>query len=283
VSRRAALLVVVAGAIAVGPAAASGRGSSEAAGERIQARLTYTETDRPGLVAGARLKITVDGHTLMNRPLPGCALCFIRGNSLHISDLDGDARDEVAVTLKTTGAHCCSVLDVSRRVGSRFVGVSRSFRGCALTLRDLDRDGRLEVVACDYRFNSLFTSYADSVAPARIWEFDQGSFRLVTRRFAAHVRADADAAFKAYRRLRTERPRREVRGALAAWAADECLLGEAAQVWPRLKAARKAGELVGSGGPQGAAYVNALRAQLVRLGYLPGTSGAARGPRQKSA
>ena len=62
-------------------------------------------------------------------------------------------------------------------------------------------------------------------------------------------------AWSLYRRCRGSR---DVRGALAAWAADKYLLGEGAEVWP----ASDDGFT-----PGGAAYVRKLRATLAGYGY----------------
>ena len=58
---------------------------------------------------------------------------------------------------------------------------------------------------------------------------------------------------------------------LAAWLADEYLLGREDAGWKKIEAARARGELGPIPGldiwPQGAKYVKALRAFLVKTGY----------------
>jgi hypothetical protein len=61
-------------------------------------------------------------------------------------------------------------------------------------------------------------------------------------------------------------------GWLAAWAADECTLGQSAQVSATLTELESQGFLGGqpSGWPEGSAYVSSLRKFLAARGYCAG-------------
>jgi hypothetical protein len=55
-------------------------------------------------------------------------------------------------------------------------------------------------------------------------------------------------------------------GSLAAWAADECMLGHSAAAFDTLEQLRRSGRLHGQ--PKPAAYLKHLRRFLRRTGYL---------------
>jgi hypothetical protein len=57
-------------------------------------------------------------------------------------------------------------------------------------LLDLNHDGKPECVSGDDRFPYVFTDYADSAWPVRIWSY-RGGFRDVTRLFPSAVLHDA--------------------------------------------------------------------------------------------
>ena len=69
-----------------------------------------------------------------------------------------------------------------------------------------------------------------------------------------------------------------MRGLLAAYLADNVLLGEGARAWERLQEALRRGELAPPGGagvgPAGKAYLKALRAFLVKTSYLSSADAA---------
>ena len=66
----------------------------------------------------------------------------------------------------------------------------------------------------------------------------------------------------------------EARGVLAAWVADRARLGRANEALARVDGLAKAGKLGDNeqmGTAAGVAYVKALRAHLLKEGYLAGT------------
>jgi hypothetical protein len=243
-------------ALALAAPAAAHRSAS---GEDVQATLSARPSSDAAFVSHPRLRIRVRGRTVFDAPVPGCAVCRIDvGRDLHVVDLDGDGHLEVALVLRTGRGRCCSHLDVFRASGARYVASSRSFWGCKLAVRDLgDRTPR--VVACDSRFSGRFAAAADSLEPIRIWRVVAGRFVLATR---AHPGAIRDDAARAWRHVEVYRGHRDVRGVLAAWVADELMLGRADSAWARVGALRRAGAL-----GAGAGYPATLRRQLAALGY----------------
>ena len=88
--------------------------------------------------------------------------------------------------------------------------------------------------------------------------------------FPKQIRRDAAAQWHYYEQSR--RKHYNVRGLLAAWAADEYLLGRGATVWPTLERLGRRGELdCRDCFPRQSAnaYLRALRRFLRKTGYLP--------------
>jgi hypothetical protein len=89
----------------------------------------------------------------------------------------------------------------------------------------------------------------------------------VTRSFPHAVAGDARFYLRAYRQERHD-PEGDVRGALAAYVADEYLLGTPAKGWRLVNAALRRGELRGdSYWPGGRSYVKKLKRFLQHDGY----------------
>src|SRR5262249_6124187 len=184
-----------------------------------------------------------------------------------VADLDGDGEPEVEVDLYSGGAHCCYLLYVYRWNGSLYAAQQLDTASAGYKQRDLDGDGLPEWVSGDPRFEYLFTSFAASASPLRIYDYSDGRFVAVTDAYPGLVRKDAAMWWRVYRR-RPSNEDQDNRGLLAAWAADMCALGQSAKVWPALDAAHRAGKLTGPGGPTGNAYLAKLRAKLGAFGYL---------------
>jgi hypothetical protein len=89
----------------------------------------------------------------------------------------------------------------------------------------------------------------------------------VTRRFPGAIARDAAAQLRVYR---TPQARADARGVLAAYVADEALLGHPERGWAAIDRALERGELSarGTGYPVGKAYVARLRAFLRKAGYV---------------
>jgi len=190
---------------------------------------------------------------------------------LRVRDLDADGEAEVWVDTYTGGAHCC---DVTRFF--RYDAAVRTYRvtyhnwgNVGYRAKNIDGRDSVELVSNDDRFAYVFTSFAGSFFPLRFWHFDGGRLRDVTRRFLGQVELDAQQLWRTYEKNRG--PRADVRGVLAAWQADQYLLGLEDEGWAMLAAIRERGELGPradlAGWPQGRAYIRALRAYLRKLGY----------------
>jgi hypothetical protein len=199
---------------------------------------------------------TVYTHAVANQLVP-----YQGKGDVLIRDLDGDGTPEIVFSLYSGGAHCCQTELIYRWTGQRYRLRTQDFGNPGVAIRDLNGDGLPEFVTGDGRFAYRFTDYADSAWPIVVERYMNGSFVDVTRRFPEQIRADAT------RLLRGTAGRADLRGILAGWAADECLLGRSwAQITPTILAAGTK-RLTGYG-PSGASYLGALHRFLVSTGYL---------------
>jgi hypothetical protein len=180
-----------------------------------------------------RLKITRAGQVVYDQPIEttdckfGCAVKpngFGMTRSLAVRDLDADGEPEVLFDIYLGGAHCCTVLQAFRytpETGS-YAKVEHDFWDFGYEVRDLDGNGVPELIGHDGRFDYVFASFAGSGVPIQIWDYGHDTFTDVTRAYPTQIRRDAAFWKKTYRR---NLKRGEPAGFLAAWAADESLLG----------------------------------------------------------
>jgi hypothetical protein len=156
-----------------------------------------------------------------------------------LAQLDTDGIPDVDVTLYTGGAHCCFVssLYLSEHHASSYERRTKQWGDPLPTLIDLGSDGISELKSLDDRFAYAFTDYAESAMPVQIWSYANGRTNDITRRFPALVEKDAQAQWQAYLRARSHKDS-SMRGILAAYLADEYLLGEQDTGWKRVDAAR---------------------------------------------
>ena len=261
-----AALACVAASLATAAAAQQHRASA-----LVRAKLEFTK--RGDAYRNVRLIVRRDGRVdlrawIARRPAP----YWRPVEQPAVRDLDGDGEPEVVVDVFTGGAHCCTKSRVFlRSAGGRWARLTHDWGNPGYRLRDVDRDGTVELVTGDDRFSYAFTAYVASSRPVQVWSLRGGRLREVTRDHLPAVRTDAAAQWRLYLRLKRDRLP-DVRGVLAAWMADKALLGESAGGWRTLEAARRRGELGRGrllfGLPAGRAYLAKLRAFLTRTGYL---------------
>lgn len=146
------------------------------------------------------------------------------------------------------GAHCC--------VTTRFFVYRPATNSCARSpsqywghvgyeVKGLDGDGRLELSGSDDAFAGAFSSFAASAFPPKVIRYARdaatGRSRLtdVTRRFPAVIRADAARLLRTIRTAKADPDLFETQGALAAYVADQYLLGRGSVGRAELARARK--------------------------------------------
>jgi hypothetical protein len=279
-----ALLAVLACGCAPG-AARAGEPSSvsaEASAQEgaVRAVLTYREgLGGPLPYFDLKLEITRSGASFYEQPVSsrfcqsGCEPETIdsappKGDSVAVSELEGNEQPNVVLGLSTGGAHCCTVVQVfSYDPGTMTYGITEhDFGDPGALLRTLEGNPRPVFESGDDRFAYKFATYAGSAFPLEIWSFQEGRFVNATRSFATQIAAQAASLFKGFL---AGRGHGEGLGAIAAWAADEDELGHSALVASVLAREQRHGELRSHEhyGPSGAAFVRALGRFLKRTGY----------------
>jgi hypothetical protein len=284
VPRFALVASLVAVALAA-PAAASADVRQEDAkhpspGGDVAAQLTYDKKS-DFEYADMRIKITRGGATLLDALVPEpCDECPAspaglgdpENPSLRLTDLNGDGEPEALVDLYTGGAHCCTYTQLYRfdAAANAYRRVKQAWGDYGYTLVDLDKDGKPELRSADWRFAGAFTAYAASGAPLQIWRFTGTRFQDATRSFRSLVKQDLRQWLRLYRRWRDDSETPEVRGFLAAYAANKYVLGQSDSAFDLINAAYRRGDLnppAEFGGPRGKRYISELRKFLRRTGY----------------
>jgi hypothetical protein len=254
----------------------------------VRATLTFTRTDTRHTYADAdgretsyvqstyaRFRVTIEreGRVVLSRRLaPICRACVAPGTggkAIRLARLDAGNDPYGLVDLYTGGAHCCWISIVLPTTGGAARPLVHDWGDPSYRLKDLDGDGVPEFLTADDHFAYAFTSFAGSGFPIQVRRLEGGRLKDVTREFPALVRADARQWLAFYRRER-KRPQAEVRGFLAAYVADEYLLGTPDAGWAVVDEAVRKGEL-DAPGSTGAAYARQLSHMLDSLGYAPGS------------
>ena len=217
------------------------------------------------IARGAVQVLAADPHT-GDCEGPYCAPAgFEERPSVAVDDLDGDGEPEVILDLYTGGAHCCYLSRFYRFDGTGYVPADRNFGDPGYRIADLDGDGVKELITRDYRFGYVFTAFAFSLMPVRIYDLRAGAWQLVTERFGDEIRKDAKANWKYFLKARRYN---EPRGAIAAWAADEFMLGHRDTARRTLRRLASQGRLPGFQPPKRqSAFVSKLLRFLARRGY----------------
>jgi hypothetical protein len=240
-----------------------------------QVRATFS-FDRRGEYKFTDLWLRIDraGTTVFDEAvdIPTCqepycvpAGAFEDSDTVRVGDLDADGEPEVLVDVFTGGAHCCFATEILRFDGTSYRASSRNWADARYRLADLDDDGRPEFRTSDTRFAYAFASFADSAFPIRVLAWSNGQFANVTRQHAALIRKDA----KRWKRLyHGRRHGNRSLGVLAAWTADQYLLGRRTQANRFLAREQRAGRLRSSAGwKSGTAFVRQLKRRLRRWAY----------------
>lgn len=266
---------VVLSVATVATAASPGPHRETARSGAWSATFSYVKKQAGGLPRYARMRLVVSSGTTTAYDAPVVSRVAGAGQlqpggfdgqpSLRFRDLDGDGTPELLLDLYTGGAHCCFLTQVFDLVASPPRKRELDFADAGARL--IVVGGRVLFRTNDPVFAYAFTDFADSGSPLALWAYTRSGMHDVTREEPALVRRDATTWWNAFRTQ--SRRKGDVRGLLAAWAADEALLGRAAQAHATLAGLARAGRLdQGESGPKGAAYVRQLWRFLARHGYL---------------
>jgi hypothetical protein len=270
-----AALAVALGAVFVATAIAAPRPHVERAQSGdVQAVFTYTWDPAKFHFGKQRLTIKRLGETRLAgrlRPPPRGGVnaqpagFFQHRRSVSLTDLDGDGEPEVLVDLYWGGAHCCWYTQIYRYVPA--TGKYRTnvhvWGDFSYVLADLEHDGRQEIVTRDDRFSYAFASFADSRWPVRILRYRLGKMTVETTAYPSEIRRDATELW--HEALARKKPRNN-QGIIAAWAADQAMLGHSKRAFATIDRLSRSGRIHGE--LPRAHFERRLRRFLVRTDYL---------------
>jgi hypothetical protein len=273
--RTAVALVVALGAVVVTTAAAAPRPHVERARAGVvEAVFSYSFNSAAFHFSKQRVTIARDGVTSFSSRLrkpPGGGFnaqpagYFSHRRSVFVTDVDGDGEPEVVLDLYSAGAHCCWYTQIYRYVPetkhySPLVHVWGNF---GYVFADLDHDGSQELVTRDDRFSYAFASFADSRWPVRILRYKAGKLTVETQSYRSEIGRDANALWHA-----AMNPKRKAsnQGIVAAWAADEAMVGHWAVAFKAIDRLSRSGKIHGE--LSRVRFEQKLRRFLRRTGYL---------------
>jgi hypothetical protein len=190
---------------------------------------------------------------------------------VHIVHLERSGPPSVVLDLYSGGAHCCFIEQVySVRSHSSLVHkAEHNFGNPGVRLIKLTTGG-YGFLSANNVFAYAFTDFAASGMPIEIFSFSANKFHNVTDLSPHLIQKDANQWMSAFRSQASFHYGDSV-GVVAAWAADEDMLGHSAAVARFLAAQAKAGHLNSAISPyesSGQKYVIALQKFLRKYGYL---------------
>ncbi|WP_051222197.1 hypothetical protein [Conexibacter woesei] len=165
---------------------------------------------------------------------------------LKVADLDGDGEPEVLVDTFSGGAHCCLTTRVEVWDGTGYRSHDVQWGDVEYTLKDADGNGTQELVGSDPRFAYAFSSYADSGFPVLVYNLVGGRPVDTTKKYPKLIEHDA---FHWRGDVRAARRGADVRGILAAYAADEYRLGRGRNATAEIAHQRRLGHISKAFGP----------------------------------
>ena len=229
---------------------------------------------------GSRLTISRAGKVVYERPVRSkwcadqCWPSIDTANKvpLHIVHLQAKGQADVVLDLYSGGAHCCSVEQVYARDATTgtYTKSEFDFGDPGARLVKIGHGGSFDFLSADDAFAYAFTDYAASGMPIEILSFSKNSFHNVTRSFPSLIAHDAAQWLAAFDASASSHYQDTV-GLVAAWAADQDMLGHSAAVGIFLAAQEKAGHLNSALypiEPSGHKYVVSLQSFLRKHGYV---------------
>jgi hypothetical protein len=273
-----AALAVALGAVFVTSAGAAPRPHVERAQTgTVQAVFSYSWDPAKFRFSGQHIAIKREGATrfsaYLRRPPESGGTAnaqpagfFSHKRSVSLTDLDGDREPEVVLDLYWGGAHCCWYTQIYRYDSAmqHYRPLVHVWGNVNYVLADLDHDGRLELVTRDDRFSYAFSSFADSRWPVRILAYRAGKLIVVTKSYASEIKRDSASLW--HEAMARGRTKANNQGMMAAWAADQCMLGQCTVGLQSIASLSKTGRVHGDLTP--AEYERRLRAFLKRTQYF---------------
>jgi hypothetical protein len=275
----ARIAVIAAASVLAGGAAATASApppvprSASSEAEGVRATLSWSETAAARAFGDKGITLTIQRQgSSSTSPVTSseCSPCAVEtpfhGSPVTVADLEATGSPVIVVTLTTGGAHCCSVVQFTALHEGTFVTHERNFGDPGVRVGPKLPDGRLQLISADDRFAYLYAPFAYSGLPLRVFELKEGVLVDVTRGLPAALARDAARQWRGFRETRRNGLGN---GLIAAWAADEELLGHGRLVRATLAREARRGHLRSQGhyGPSGQKFVKALLRFLARHGY----------------
>ena len=104
-----------------------------------------------------------------------------RDAPLQLVDLDADGEPEVLVDAFTNGAHCCALTEILRFDGTTYAPFEASWGNLGYDLKDLNGDGRPELITADDAFSYAFSSFAGSFHPPLVLDYDAAAKPFIVK------------------------------------------------------------------------------------------------------
>jgi hypothetical protein len=271
--RRALVVPVVAAACLIAASVALARTQTASSGN---VAATFTFQGKVPKFHGLHLTISRSGTVAYDQPVVAkfCGkLCWpggvIHSPSVHVVDLEGTGDPDVVLDLYSGGAHCCTVEQIFSfdPATATYAKTEQVFGDPAAKIVDLGHTGHFEFLTADDSFAYKFTDFAASGLPIEILTFAHGHFTDVTRSYPKLVAKDAARWLRAFKAQARQHYPDSV-GVIAAWAADEELLGHSKLVKRYLHQQAVAGHLNAPFAAGGTRFVAKLQKFLRRRGYV---------------
>ncbi len=217
----------------------------------IRAEVSYEEQDF--YINNVRLFILRDGKPILEQPIvikqtdPKTGVVeeitqFLGVSEPKVIDLDQDNNREIAISLSSRGAHCCSYTLIytynSANDSYNRLQVDWGNFPSAGKLEDIDENSTLEFIARDDRFSGEFAGYAGSFRPIQIWQYRNGKMLDVTRNYPKIVYNDAYQFWQFYNtelRLQPKANQQQIQSVFAAYLANKYLLNQQEDGWKRIR------------------------------------------------
>lgn len=200
----------------------------------VRAVVQYARAQQPSMIDLRRIRITRDGKVAYDGAPPDgftqASLDALPGQPLLVvRELDDEGEPEVVLSTFTGGAHCCfgAVIYGYDRQAGAYREVARDFSDTGYQLKQTGDISYPQFFSGDARFAYVFTNYAASAFPLQIWRYSSGDLIEVTRCYPSLIAAQAARNWTAA--AENQKTGDPVTGVLAAYAADEYMLGAGQQ------------------------------------------------------